>query len=627
MSRSLGKRVVFFSLLLMGLGLTFAAAVAAEEFRTWTDSTGKFSLRAKLDSVEGEKVILLRENGQRMTIPMKKLSRADLEFLAQRKTDNPFQPVEDSFFTPAGPAREVAVAGPRLVKVDWTRSQQVLLQAGDAEWRVTVPPVPASNFRPRSVPLPGKTDFFEGLCGLAINPVAKKAVVGYKLDKHGREESTSRIVICDLEQGRSMASTPTEGLLAPLALHDDGRHVLMRRDEFGFGNLDRLEIWSLQGKNVVRSLVWTPYADAQHGARDVMWAEFINADTLATSSRGGKVALWNVATAEPICHFQLDDGAIPALSPDRKWIAFCSNDTVGLFDVEKREVIATRQTPRRLQWPALAFSPSGRKIGCTAFDRILVWDTASGKLEKDFATPGIHIHGAVDFPDDGFILAVNQYLIELDRQLKLWHYQGAEAAHTAGGMTFLATTGDQRGGLLMAAKLPHPQATALLKKALNQPDLFVFHQGTPVQLDVNGIPPDRQTRVTEALTKKLKALKCPVEAAAPVVVAASVEGPKQREISYMHSGTYQVQEYVTRLKINYQGKTIWENQSTNIPGFVHLKEGENMESHLREASQEPAYGFYDNITLPEFLQKPSDDQRPGGGQTLGASRVTPQGLR
>ena len=204
---------------------------------------------------------------------------------------------------------------------------------------------------------------------------------------------------------------------------------------------------------------------------------------------------------------------------------------MGLLDIEKQEVIALQNAPCRLQWPMVAFSPSCRKIGCITADRILVWDTASGKLEKDFAAPGIPVHGFVDFPCEQCILANNQFLIELANQLKLWHYQGAERVRTVGGTSFMAIAGDNRAGLLLATKLPHPEATALLERALQQPDLFVFHKGTPVKLNVSGIPDAaHQSSVKESLTKKLGDMNCALDDAANVEVVALVEGPKPRKV-------------------------------------------------------------------------------------------------
>jgi hypothetical protein len=609
------------------LSLVIVSTAWADEYRTWTDSTGKHKLHAKLESVEDGKAILLQDNGEKMTIPVKKLSKADQDFIAKQNSDAPFQKAEDSTDEPEEKTSEPSVKGPKTVKVDWTQSQAIPPPAPDTEWKVEPSAAPAAEYRPKSVSLPPKKDFFEGLTGMAVSRVAKAAVVGYALEKDNTK--TVRLILCNLETGRIAAQASTKGEnMAPLALDDDGRRILMCRNEFGFGSQNRLEIWTLKGKNIQRSLVWTPHEGDWAPAQDVIWAEFLDAKKLATCSRGGKIAIWNFASAEPICHLQAAESNIPALSPDRKWIVFATDNSVALLDVEKQEVIASLQTPRKLQYPVLAFSPSGKKIGCVSQDRIFVWDTAAGKLEKDFSLPGIGVQGGVDFPDENFILTSNQLLIELPNQLKLWQYSGAERIRTVGGTTFFAASGNDQSGVLLAAKVPQPAATALLKKALQQPDLFVFHKGTPVRLDVSGIPdPTEQTKATESLTKKLKALNCPIGPTGNVDIVAMVEGPKAREISYMNSGTYQVQEYFTRLKIVYQGQVVWETHYTNIPGFLQLKQGENVEGVLRKASEKPAYELYESVVLPEFVQKPLDNQNPGAPQTLGASQVTSQGLR
>ena len=111
----------------------------------------------------------------------------------------------------------------------------------------------------------------------------------------------------------------------------------------------------------------------------------------------------------------------------------------------------------------------------------------------------------------------------------------------------------------------------------------MFHKGTAVRLDVSGIPdPAEEAKATEALTKKLTALNCAIDPAAEVAVVALVEGPKSREVHYMHSGAYQVQEYFTRLKFVYQDQTLWETQYTNIPHVLSLKRDENVEGVLRK---------------------------------------------
>lgn len=612
-------------ILVAWLLLAMASPVFADNYRTWTDSTGRFKLRAKLLQHDANRVTLERDNGMKVTIEISRLSTEDRDFLSKMDEDNPFQAVESSPFQPVPTTAAPAVGnGPRIVQVDWSQSQAIALEATQSEWEVT-PPAAAANFRARSTALPPKTDFFEKLSGVAINPLARKAVVAYSLGKGA--QATTRIILCDLENGKTLATASESGEMAPLALHDNGQYILMRRNEFGFGNLDRLEIWSIRGGAVAKHLIWTPYEGEWGGGRDVMWAEFVSASTLATSSRSGKVALWQVASATPICHFHLTDGAVPTLSEDRRWIAFASDNKMGLFDVEKREVAVVTETPSKLTWPYVAFSPLGQKVACIAQDRILVWDVATGRLERDFTTAGLHIHGGIDYPSENFLLANNQFLIALDSQIKLWHYRGAEHIRTAGGNTLVAVSGRDKPGALAVMSLPHQEAVTLLQKALNQPDLFVFREGTKVKLDVSGIPADQRSRVSETLTNKLREMKCSVAPDGSIEVIAKIEGPQSRKVSYINSGDYQVQEYRSRLSFVYQGKPVWETSSTNIPGIISLREGENIEGVLRKASQGPSYGFYNNVVLPKFLQKPGDSPGPGGGQTLGVSQVTPEGLR
>ncbi len=627
------KALAFITLMAIHLGIAVAAHAA--ESRTWSDASGQFTLTAKFVSLDGDQVVLDRENGEKMTIPLAKLSKADQDYVATQK-ESPFKSMGSSPFTPVAPRVEtrpvappvVQHAAPRTVKVNWTRSRVILLQGTGSDWNAT-PPTPF-EFSPRPNPtaLPAKTDFFEGFTGVAINTVAKKAIVGYKLGKPGRGTKTTRVLMCDIQGGRTLETAVTEGEMVPLALHDNGQHFLMRSDEFGIGNHGRLEVWAIQGEQIVRSVTWKPYDDAWAGGKNVVWAEFVDGKTLATVSGAGKFALWDIGDIKPLCHFDMVDGALPALSADRKLLAFCAKDRVGLFDMVKRRVICVQATPRDLSAPRLAFSPSGKKIGCIANDRILVWDTATGELLQDFPTPGISIRGAIDFPHDEYILGAKQYLVALDTQIKMWHYKGAEYVRTVGGATFMAVSPHNAGGVLAATTVPHEQALTFYQKALTEPDIFVFRKGSTVKLNVSGVPGGQQGRVREAITKKLQAMDCKIAPSASVEVVASVEGPKQKTVRYMHSGEYKVQEYRTWLKFMYQGKPAWQSSGTNISHFISLKKGENIEGVLRKASQQPSYGFYDHIALPEFVQKPSSDNKnASGGQTVGASQVTTRGFQ
>ena len=220
---------------------------------------------------------------------------------------------------------------------------------------------------------------------------------------------------------------------------------------------------------------------------------------------------------------------------------------------------------------------------------------------SDFETPGLHIFGPASFPDNNFLFCGGKFIIELENQLKLWEYTDAEQWKTVRNLT-LAAVGSHTGpGAWLSLELPLKEARDRLTKAWKQPDLFVFREGSTVKLGVAGVPAADQDHVREALTQKLTEMKYKVADNGTISLVAAVTGPKERTVSYRNSGDYKGQEYFTELHFDYQGKVAWSSSSTNIPGFLMLKPGENIESVLRTASGKPSISFYDGAILPKFL--------------------------
>lgn len=633
------------SLILVCLSIGGASLLLAAEgeLRTWSDAKGKIKIKAKLVSVENGVATLEKEDGSEVEIEVKKLSAADQKYITDSADDNPFKTKSDDPFKPkskagkskpsagktsddAGPSSE-----PKTVKPDFSSAESITLVAPGEKWEVAVPKAgEGAGFKPKTAALPSKSNFFDGIKGIAINLVAKKAAVGFISSPPGGGGPVGRVALCDLATGKGgQAVTISSGPMVPLAVHDDGRQVVMRREEFGFGNQDRLEVWTINGSKGAKNITWIPYDDVAGGPRDVMWGEFIDPETLATSSRGGKVVLWKFPEIEPVATFSLADGAVPALSPDRKLIAYCTGTEMGLVDVAKREVVAQQTLPDKLQWPYMAFSPSGKRLGCVAFDKVLVWDLASGNLERTIPGTGLHIHGAIDFPDDGFILAGGKFLFDIENQLKLWTYDGQEQTRSVNGWTFFATTdGDKKPGSLIAAHVPHSAATDLLKKALTDPSLFILKKGTTVRLNTTGIADQgQQARVQESLGKRLSAIGCQSGPNGTIELIATIEGPKERTVSFRSSGDYKMQEYISRVKFVYEGQPAWESSSTNVPFIVSVGAGENLGTVLKQR-EKPDYAFFERVELPKFLQKPSAGaQGPKNSLTLGQSRLTTAGIR
>jgi hypothetical protein len=126
--------------------------------------------------------------------------------------------------------------------------------------------------------------------------------------------------------------------------------------------------------------------------------------------------------------------------------------------------------------------------------------------------------------------------------------------------------------------------------------------------------------------KQIQANGCQVGPNGTVELVAATDPGKRREVAYRTFGRpiareYTVQEYLSRVKIVWQGQTAWEVSCSSVPGFVHLKEGETIQQYLQQ-HEHPDYEWFGKVELPKVVQKPTS-----GATTLGTTQVTISGLR
>ena len=60
--------------------------------------------------------------------------------------------------------------------------------------------------------------------------------------------------------------------------------------------------------------------------------------------------------------------------------------------------------------------------------------------------PGVHVGGQLSWAGNNHVLVGGQALFDLERQIRLWDYQGGEAVTSVGGLTwFVAGEGELHG--------------------------------------------------------------------------------------------------------------------------------------------------------------------------------------
>lgn len=214
----------------------------------------------------------------------------------------------------------------------------------------------------------------------------------------------------------------------------------MRRNESGLGNQDCLETWTIDAAGVSRGMKWVPYADEKDRDRNVTWAAYLDENRLATCSAGGRLAIWDVETTRPICY--LDVKGRPALSPDRKHLAFLVEGQVGVLDVEGQKVVALQAAP--VSGGVLAFTPSGKRFVTLSGAELYVWDFATGQLQRECRLEGVHAGDELLCPSEEHLLAGSGRLYDFVNQVNVWDYRGYQKAGIAGGVCWLAVVAGER---------------------------------------------------------------------------------------------------------------------------------------------------------------------------------------
>ncbi len=73
---------------LRSFGDNLGNLVVADEFRKWTDATGKFSISAKLVEEKDGKVLLKKQDGSEVALPIERLSTKDQKYLTSLRESN-----------------------------------------------------------------------------------------------------------------------------------------------------------------------------------------------------------------------------------------------------------------------------------------------------------------------------------------------------------------------------------------------------------------------------------------------------------------------------------------------------------------------------------------------------------
>jgi len=573
---------------------------ADSKMRTWVDVTGEHKLEASYVSHDEKNVTLKGRDGKTFEVELEQLSEADQKFVAAIAG------------TPAPKNK------PRILGSSQERGELVELAPAEEGWAFHPKTDSALEFKPAEFKIPLE-EFTESLTDFVITPSGRYGVITTSIPVN-----VTRVSIVDLSKKKVVASAATDGRYLGVAVSDDGQRVAIRSDEIR--NSQEIGVFRVSGKTLKLETNFTPFPDRSDS--DILWADFVGDNQLAVLCEDAGISIWNLSSFEEDCYFELDGDSAATRNFDGSVIAFADKQTVGLFHVGDRTFLGVQPVPEHLWTKHIAFSPSEQRLVSFGVNRIVVWDAATGAVSSDI--PDLSLPGQkVDYVQENYLLLDDNFLVDLENQLKLWTYRGSHHSASAGGVSFFMierSSGGKSALAVVPVSLPDSKARDALAKALADSDTFLLKPGGTVRLDVSKVPEPHREAVRTDLEARLKENRITVAKEATSTLVASISGPEAVSAKYYNREdrvpkSYSFTVLTSRVELVHDGKTIWSQQMNNQPPSLYVKEGESAQDQLTRLTKEPNLHFFKHAHLPKLIQKQTESDSPGKLLTIGESFV------
>jgi hypothetical protein len=472
--------------------------------RTWTDKSGKFTIRARFLEISDGNVRLEQADGKTVAIPLEQLSDADrkeAQDAAKTPGGSPFKAEENS-----GPAEDQSEDKSEVLPADWSDVKSLMLEPV-GPWTLKADPAAPLTLEPKAIAFTGtkkvdrrhESELIKA-DAIFLNRKRSEALV-FASDRFQQAWSTDVPPVVhrvDLAKGKTFAPIVIKGSGKILDVDPAGRRVAMTSQQSAPSARSfpavrtpyQVQVWELDNKAAKLVSAWDPAGDdEQHVLSDQpTFARFIDADHLLTVNFWSKLVLWEVSTRRALYTLHLNGHSAFTLSPNGKYLAAAVKEGIGILDPLTGQTLGLLKCDFLYQ-PLLSFQPDGKRLAASLQGHVRVWDFEKAELYRDVFFPESGLAASIDWVADGYVLVGGSKLVDLERRIVLWEYQvpffGNQIERNCGelGGVLWYTAGNFQAEGVIGVKLPHPDALAKAA-SLKAEDLLVLKPGSRVKLTV-----------------------------------------------------------------------------------------------------------------------------------------------
>ena len=657
------KRIVTFCFLAFAL-LVLDGVASAQQVRTWTDATGKFTVEAVLVEFD-DQIVKLKKTSDNLivTVPIEKLRFTDQSYLRRLKQDeanNPFSGGE-----PEGTESNSQTATNGTARRNVVSVAEKIVPGVVTGWHYKPEPMvldgETANFKPCTITIDQSGSSF-GFFGIVEGEDSPRAMIA----RENILSKSTTIYFMDMKTGKSFSDE----------LHDyanvwgcspDGHRVMVSSKDFSNkAARATLEFYSFDDQRMTpngsSSLI--PYNDqAADYNKVVEWAAWVTPDHILTINQDNKLRFWEVGNSQAVYEMTLVLGTV-VLSKDRKAMIVGTHSGVAICDTMTGQTLGmlTQTRPLILKFD---FSPDNTQLLGTVLesraigeptdllnvnqrDKITIWDMTTGNKTGEFQTDG---GGSLQWVDNRMVLD-GHTLYDSESGIPVCYYAGHYQSSVSfrGLFCYLYSAG-RNDYILTSAKLPHQAALDVID-TVKAEERFVLYPGVAVALKVDVDESVDANVVRENLEKNLKKTGYVLDDAAEIRLTATIKKGETFDVNY--SGGYRpgfpsfpirviprlipspldvpaiavdvkITPYESSIAFTNRDREFWKETTTSVPQRIEIDKDRSLQEIADELCK-PDLDFFAEVKLPRY-HKGEALQIPSNTSALINATLTPTGVR